>query len=387
MALHIIQNLSNTLGATLHTASPAYCKAESVTPTRINIENHAGFVRVPVGVAGPLKIRTSNDTDDECFAPLATVEPTLIASCSRGCKAFTESGGLQFQILREGMSRAPVFFFSTPAEAIAFAERLPMLQSQFAKDAESTSRFARLQTLIPHIIGSNVHLQFSYLTGDATGQNMVTIATQTACDRFLASNTAKELGVKDFIIEGDMASDKKASWGNATEPRGCQVVAWGEMTNEVCERVLKCSTKRLYDVLMLMKEGQTRNGSFGCNVNTANIVAAMFIACGQDAGSVAESAWAHLTTTYDSDTKVLNQSLFFPSLPVGTVGGGTMYPSQQASLEMLKCTGPGSKRRLAGLVACFSMALDISTAAAIASGGFTDAHKRLARDKVYKSKL
>ncbi|KAJ8114350.1 hypothetical protein OPT61_g3745 [Boeremia exigua] len=110
-------------------------------------------------------------------------------------------------------------------------------------------------------------------------------------------------------------------------------------------------------------------------------MAAMFIACGQDAGSVAESAWTQLTTTYDAETKILKQSLFVPSLPVGSVGGGTMYPSQKASLGLLKCQGEGGKRRLAGLVACFCMALDISTAAAIASGGFTDAHKKLARSR------
>lgn len=285
------------------------------------------------------------------------------------------------------MSRAPVFFFDTPTEAITFADRIPSLQHQFVKDAESTSRFARLQELTPHVVGSNVHLLFSYFTGDATGQNMVTIATQTACDRFLASSTARELGIRDFIIEGDMASDKKASCGNAMKPRGCQVLVWGSLTNEVCKRVLKCSTKRLYNVLTVMKEGQTRNGGFGCNVNTANIVAAMFIACGQDAGSVAESAWAHLTTTYDAETQILKLSLFVPSLPVGTVGGGTMYASQKASLDLLMCSGPGSKRKLAGLVACFCMALDVSTAAAIASGGFTDAHKKLARGKLDKSNL
>ncbi|KAJ4330209.1 hypothetical protein N0V87_010191 [Didymella glomerata] len=375
----------------LDTAIPdianAYSSAEADKPSKVTIENHTGYVRIPVGIAGPLKIAGSENTNDEFFAPLATVEPTLVASCSRGCKVFTESGGLQFKVLGEGMSRAPVFFFDSPAEAIAFAGRVPALQDQFARDAEGTSRFAKLQTLTPHIVGSNVHLHFSYFTGDATGQNMVTIATQKACDRFLARDTAKELGVRDFVIDGDMASDKKASMRNAVETRGCQVLAWGEITNEVCQRVLKCSTERLYNFLMLMKEGQTRNGGFGCNVNSANVVAAMFIACGQDAGSVAESAWTHLTTTYDVGTKTLKQSLFFPSLPVGTVGGGTMYPSQKASLELLKCRGPGSKRRLAGLIACFCMALDVSTAAAIASGGFTDAHKKLAREKGDKSKL
>lgn len=132
---------------------------------------------------------------------------------------------------------------------------------------------------------------------------MVTIATQTACDRFLASNTARELGAKNFLTEGDMASDKKISWRNAMEARGCQVLAWGEITKEVCERALNCSTVRLYTILMLMKEGQMRSDRFGCNINTVNTVAAMFSTCSQDAGSVVESAWAHLTTTHDADTK------------------------------------------------------------------------------------
>ncbi|KAJ4382373.1 hypothetical protein N0V86_002708 [Didymella sp. IMI 355093] len=232
MASGLSQQSVNQLGATLPNISKAYSSAESDAPSKVTIENHAGFVRVPVGIAGPLKITGSENTNDEFFAPLATVEPTLVASCSRGCKAFTESGGLHFNVLREGMTRAPVFFFNSPAKAIAFADRVPALQDQFARDAESTSRFARLQTLTPHIIGSNVHLHFSYFTGDATGQNMVTIATQKACDRFLASDTARELGVKDFIIDGDMASDKKASMRNALEARGCQVLAWGEITNE-----------------------------------------------------------------------------------------------------------------------------------------------------------
>jgi hydroxymethylglutaryl-CoA reductase len=37
------------------------------------------------------------------------------------------------------------------------------------------------------------------------------------------------------------------------------------------------------------------------------------------------------------------------------------------------------KRRLAGLVAAFALALDLSTLAAIASGTFTQSHERLAR--------
>lgn len=371
---------ANEFDAVRPIVSQAY--SEFAEPSRINIENFVGFVRVPVGVAGPLSVRGSEQTNDKFFAPLATVEPTLVASCSRGCKAFNESDGMNFKVLGEGMSRAPVFLFSKPEEAIAFAERVADLERQFAKDAEATSRYVRLQKLTPHIIGSSVHLKFDYSCGDAAGQNMVTIATQAACDRFLKTDAAKALGVKDFIIEGDMASDKKASWGNVRDPRGVRVVAWGELSGEVCERILGCSSERLYKVLMAMKEAQVRNGQWGSNVNTANVVAAMFIACGQDAGSVAEGSWSHLSVDYSSETGSLRLSMFFPSLPVGVVGGGTNYAAQKASLELLKCRGPAMKKRLAGLVASFALALDVSTSAAIANGTFTRSHERLARGKI-----
>ena len=333
----------------LLTASKAY--SESSETPKITIENFVGFVRVPVGLAGPLRVRDAGQTDNDFFAPLATVEPTLVASCSRGCNALQRCGGARFHVLNEGMSRAPIFFFSRPDEAVLFAARVPQLQSQFAADAESTSRYARLQKLTPHVIGSNVHVKFDYACGDAVGQNMVTIATQEACDRFLHTAAAKQMGVKDLVIEGEMASDKKASWGNVKEPRGVQVLAWGQLSNAVCEEVLGCSTERLYTVWMSTREGQVRNGQFGSNVNTANIIAAMFIACGQDAASVAEAFWSHLTLDYSSETKRLSLSLFFPSLPVGVVGGGTSYTAQQASLELLGCRGLGMKRRLAGFAA------------------------------------
>jgi hypothetical protein len=52
----------------------------------IKIENCIGFTRVPLGLAGPLTI--DGELKSTVYAPLATVEPTLVASCSRGCKAF-----------------------------------------------------------------------------------------------------------------------------------------------------------------------------------------------------------------------------------------------------------------------------------------------------------
>jgi NADP-dependent 3-hydroxy-3-methylglutaryl-CoA reductase len=357
--------------------SQAYSNAAGTS--KITIESFVGFVKVPVGLAGPLRVQDTTETDDEFFAPLATVEPTLVASCSRGCKAFNRCGGIEYHVFGEGMSRAPMFFFSTPAKAITFADNVPVLLGQFVTAAEQTSRYARLQKLTPHVIGSNVHVKFDFHCGDAVGQNMVSIATQKACDLFMESSGAKEFEVKDCVIEGEMASDKKASWGNVKEPRGVRVMAWGELSNATCEEVLGCGAERMYNIWKSSRDGQMRNGQWGSNINTANIVAAMFIACGQDAGSVAESSWSHLILDYDAQQKNLKLSLYFPSLPVGVVGGGTGYTAQNASLELLKCRGPGMKRRLAGLIAAFALALDTSTIAAVSSNTFTQSHERLAR--------
>ena len=346
---------------------------------KVNIENFVGYVQVPVGLAGPLRVQGSEHTDDEFCAPLATVEPTLVASCSRGSKALHRCGGVRFRVLDEGMSRAPVFVFADTADAVAFAELLPSLYEQFARDAESTSRHARLQKLSPHIIGSNVHVHFSYFCGDAAGQNMVTIATQRVCDRFIVLATARELRVQDVIIEGQMASDKKPSWANVKEPRGVQVIVWARLNDAVCQEILGCTTERLYRAILMLKEGGIRNGQFGCNINAANVIAAMFISCGQDAASVAEGSWSHLTPEYEWTTKDLKLSMFFPSLPVGVVGGGTFYAAQQESLQLLNCQGHGGKRRLAGLIGAFALALDMSTIAAIANNTFAKSHAALAR--------
>jgi hydroxymethylglutaryl-CoA reductase len=73
--------------------------------------------------------------------------------------------------------------------------------------------------------------------------------------------------------------------------------------------------------------------------------------------------------------------MFFPSLPVAVVGGGTSYVTQQESLRLLGCQGVGGKQRLAGLIGAFALALDTSTIAAIANNTFAKSHAALARGK------
>jgi hydroxymethylglutaryl-CoA reductase len=115
-------------------------------------------------------------------------------------------------------------------------------------------------------------------------------------------------------------------------------------------------------------------------------MAAMFISCGQDIASVFESGWSHLTADLDKETRVLTLSLYIPSLLVRTVGGGTHYPSQQESLELIGCYGGGKKWALAETITAFALALDVSTVSAIASDTFAASHQNLARG-LSRSKL
>ena len=73
-----------------------------------NIENLIGATQIPLGVAGPLTLRTMNHEPRTHYIPLATTEGALVASISRGCKAVTEAGGVKVFVEDVGQTRGPV---------------------------------------------------------------------------------------------------------------------------------------------------------------------------------------------------------------------------------------------------------------------------------------
>ena len=85
-----------------------------------NIENFIGTVKVPAGIAGPLRVNGTRAQGDY-YLPLATTEGALVASYDRGARLITEAGGCAAALLAEGVSRAPGFAFASLAEAARFA--------------------------------------------------------------------------------------------------------------------------------------------------------------------------------------------------------------------------------------------------------------------------
>lgn len=153
---------------------------------------------------------------------------------------------------------------------------------------------------------------------------MVTIATPMVCEMLASSRLGSEFNLQLFVAEGQMSSDKKASAGAILAPRGVETMAWGTLTNSVCGEILGVSSYLIYRGLMYGKEAGIRNGQFGSNMNTSNVVAAMFIAR-QDAACFVDSCWNHLVGEYDMETEDLKISIYFPYLPVGVIRGDTGY--------------------------------------------------------------
>lgn len=358
-------------------ALPTITKLQIEQPTMVRVENVVGYAAVPVGIAGPLTI-TGDHQKSTVYAPLATTESTLVASCARGCKAFQACGGIKALATREAMSRSPMFRFNTVDDAVRFWKQVPALEPELRVSAQSTSRYAKLISITPHIISKEVHVKFCYTCGDASGQNMTTIATHKAC-KDLLKRYGKDLRVVGFHVEGQLSTDKKLSLRTDGDPRGVEVMAWGVLSDETCRRVLGQPAEAIHNASRLATDGAIRGGMCGNNPNTANILAAMFIACGQDAASVLESGWAQFTTAYDYETKELTATLFIPSLVVASVGGGTAYATQKEALALLGCVGEGRKWALAETICAFALALDLSLLSAVGNDTFSQSHARMAR--------
>ena len=341
---------------------------------RRNIENYIGTVKVPVGIAGPLRVNGAFAQGDY-YVPLATTEAALVASYNRGTCVIAKAGGCTAILLNEGVSRAPGFVFKSLSQADFFVKWALSRVEEFKRVVAATSRFCKLTNIKHSIEGNHVYLNLEFFTADASGQNMVTIATDAICNYIFHHSPFQPVR---WYVEANFSGDKKASSQSFQSVRGKKVAAEAIIPKEVVEKSLHTTADQIANYCQVSTIGALLSGTIGIQGHYANSLAALYLACGQDVACVAESA-VGITRFERIEDGDLYASVTLPNLMIATVGGGTGLPSQKACLEILGLSGPGKANAFAEVAAGLCLAGEISIAAAISAGEFTRAHKQLAR--------
>jgi len=369
------QFLFNETGKELKYLNKQNCLTE-LKQLEGNIENYIGMTMVPTGVIGPLKV-TGSTANGDFYIPLSTTEGTLVASYHRGAKACYLAGGATSVCLVEGVQRSPVFKFTNLGELGTFLIWLFGQIDIFRNIAGQTSRFAKLDDMKPNIEGNHLILTFEYHTGDASGQNMVTICTDAICNYIVENAPVKP---QFWFIESNYSGDKKATAVSFTNVRGKKVTSEIIIPEIVVNEVLKTTPRAMAEYWQSSTVGAIQSGSIGAQGHYANGLTALFLATGQDVACIAEAAVGitRMETNHDGG---LYASVTLPNLIVGTVGGGTGLPTQKECLELMDCYGAGKSKKFAEICGAVVLAGELSIAAALSAGHFSAAHKKFGRKK------
>jgi len=339
-----------------------------------NIENFIGIVQMPVGIAGPVKINGENAVGD-FYVPLATTEGTLVASYSRGMRVINECGGVTTTVVEQYMQRAPAFIFENARDARKFGQWVKDNFSAIKEAAETTTRVGKLIHIQQWSVAKTLYLRFNFTTGDAAGQNMVGKATLMACEWIRGAYPGSR-----YLLSGNMDTDKKHSHLNVLHTRGRRVIAELIIKKEVLKAIMKVDTRVLAKATVLANTGAMLAGAAYNGPHSANGIASIFIATGQDEANVVESH-AGLLSIDLLDNDDLYMAVTLPSLIVATYGGGTGLPTQRECLEIMDCYGKGKANKFAEIVAATVLAGDISLGCAVIAGDWVSSHDKMGRNR------
>jgi hydroxymethylglutaryl-CoA reductase (NADPH) len=354
----------------------------SIDPNKVmgrSIENMIGVVQMPLGIAGPVKLNGEH-AEGLFHIPLATTEGALVASVSRGCSAITKSGGAKSFVIDNKTTRAPAFKAKTAEDAVKFIRWVNEHKEELKAAIVEGERFMKIKDVKPYIMGRTVWLRIMADTGDAMGMNMVTIGAEKGM-KWIKEN---QKFVVPVATSGNMCSDKKACALNMIEGRGKTVVSEVIIPKEVVEKVFKTTPEGMVEVNYRKNLlGSALAGSYGFNAHFANMVAAFFIATGQDAAHVVDGSLGFTTVELNPD-RSLHVAVTIPDVMIAAIGGGTHVPCQNECLKILGIEGggdpPGSNGiKIAEVLGAAVLAGELSLVGAISAGHLAGAHARLGR--------
>lgn len=334
-----------------------------------NCEQMLGAIGIPVGYAGPLSVQFSDNSVHTVHLPLATTEGALVASVNRGCKALMKYG-VTVTSIHHGITRS--LALSTPKKNLQKTlKEIQKQEQQWRKVGEATSEHLKILKTTIETSGGYIFLTINCNTDEAMGMNMVSVAAQ-AIGNWIEENISKTTLI---TIAANVDSDKKPSKRTYERGRGYEVIVKANIDQETIEEILKTTPEAMLKVAdAKLCVGSKLAGALGKNLHAANIIAALYLATGQDIAHVVEGSLTDTTVTKKGTG--LSISIRLPAILVGVRGGGISLPAQSQCLQFLLKgkTSLHPCEQLAQSIGAAVLAGELSLLAAQASNTLAKAH-------------
>ena len=333
-----------------------------------NCENIVGYVRIPLGMIGPIRIGK-----EEKYIPFATTEGALVSSINRGCKLLNLSKN-DIVVEDVGMSRSPIIKCKSLSELFKIKFWINTNFYEIKNIFESESKHTKLKKIDFLQEGRHLHLRFCATTGNAMGMNMVSKSTNNVL-KFLN----KKFDIKIVSISGNTCTDKKASAINLIMGRGKHVVMESLIKKDDLFKILKVTPNEMIN-LNIQKNligSSLANTIGGNNCNASNIVSGLFIATGQDCGQIGTSSYCIINMTNENDDLLV--SINMPSLEIATIGGGTRLDDQINNLKIIYSNNKLDVKYLAMNIIYSVLACELSLMSALCNDDLVKAHLKLNR--------
>jgi hydroxymethylglutaryl-CoA reductase (NADPH) len=337
-----------------------------------NVENLIGVAQIPIGITGPIKVEGIH-AKGSFYVPMATTEGAILTVYNTGMKLVSESGGAKTYVEDNGLHVTSVFHTKSIKGALYLKQWVESNFENIKEVSESTTSHGKLLKIISNIFDGRLFLMFHYFTGDAQGMNMINVATEAACKYIFACTSF------DFYVRTNYSGVKKFSPHNQIANFGKSVTAECTISKKTL-RKLRVTPHDMVEVSKIGYLGQTKAGISGVNCQIANSITAIYLACGQDMADISTShnGYVNFELTESEDLYI---SVYLPSLLVGTVGGGTNKGTQKEALDIMGCSGSGKVLKFAEIIGAATLAGELVTCAAIATGSFVKGHAMLGRNK------
>lgn len=337
-----------------------------------NIENPIGIVQIPLGITGPVEVKGEH-ANGSFWVPMATTEGALLLTYDLGMRLLKMSGAVDVELLSKGVHIDPMFPVSTGEDG-RVSRFVDENFESIKQVAEGDSRHTKLIAIKKTRVGSNFLLKFIYDTADAQGLNMINHATFNAC-KYIEAKTGAH-----FYHRSHYSGIKHHSLLNEKEGQGRKVRARA-LISERALSMLKVTAPVMKDFFDRCISCGQAAGIASVNVHAANAIAAIFLACGQDAADISMSHACSTTVELANGGRDLQIESVLHNLMIGTVGGGTGLGTQSECLRIMDCFGSGKADKFAEIVAAAVLAGEFPTAAAVINRTYVDIHDRYGRNR------